>query len=100
MVHQQQLGLYILSACWLFPNQWLNPAKKNQIIPFPALMFKMAKPGNYHGHTVLVTKIYGILVADRTSGMYNCRNTCVVRYFNTIGERKKCIGSHNCAIQR
>ncbi len=62
-------------------------------------MFEVAESGHHHGNAVFVAIFYGVVVADRSAGLYHSVNPCVVGYFNTVGKREECIRCHYGAIE-
>lgn len=62
-------------------------------------MLKMPDTGRDHSYVVLVAVVDAILITNRAAGLYHRRNTRLTRNFDAIGEREKCIGSHNGPVQ-
>src|SRR5690606_42140516 len=63
------------------------------------LMFEMANTREYHGHPVFVTIIDAFLILDGATGMDHRFDAGMVRYFDAIGEREKCIAGHDRAVR-
>ena len=63
------------------------------------LMFEMADSGGDHCNIVSVAVIYCLLVADRTAGLYHCRDSGLMCNLHAIGEGEECIGSHDGTIE-
>ena len=63
------------------------------------LMLEMAHTGFHHCHTMCITKINAVLVANGAARLNDRCNPRLMRDFHTIREWEKCIGSHYGTFQ-
>ena len=59
----------------------------------------MANSGGDHGNIVFIAICNGVVVANRTAGLYNSINASFVGYFHAVGKGEEGIGSHHSSFE-